>query len=840
MTNAKVDKLDIDYNINELKNEIFNCIKKGSSASVIIKNLYREGGFVNKESMLWDYKYELNTDHTSLAKTLKLICGFYNSYGGYIIYGVEETSKDKQFSPIAFDMEKIKPAQITSLLNNHIDQTIEITFSQTKIEYKNIEFDVGVIHVPQRSKKETSPAKFVKDAKTTQKTDTKEFFINDVYFRYLDSCIKAKDPEHWQFLFSERDLETVRDDKIKIILEHNLPDKKMICADFFGRKNILSLLWEWLSDPFDYTKILAGDGGKGKTSTAYRFCQEFLESPPYGFERILWLGAKEKQFSGIENNYFDLREVDFFDFNSFLLSLADNCAVDIEEIKSTSITNIKKKIHEALSMFPSLIIVDNVDSLEHKEQLQLIETCRQLGKDKVRFLITTRNRFSFSDDSCIEISGLPRDDFDKFLLANIKRYQLQPLKKKQIDNIFAATDGSPLLSQSILRLCKLGDNFDSAVADWKGKTGEDARNAALLREVQGLSYDAKRVILCIFYFDSCSKAELQQSCGLGKVKLDDVIIELNSLFLVNTPKFIENEARFSLSTTTKLLVNGMQSALAADFNKLKLSIQKSRSGLNTSGKKGNRQRIGLAISQALALMGEERESEAIKTITNELQRQPNHPDLLLAHARCIMQSKKPDYNLARTKLQSSYDNGQEKEILFDFWFNCEEQLGSISGMVEVSRNALQKQPFKEYRWFYQLANSLARRSSVRFGTDKINDLMEASLFLSKAIKDPQNKYRDDHISQSYEMHNLIWKLLESDTSISWTQSFIFMMELVEHGDLRFLIFSNSRRCIEEAEAEAKTFKAKLHIARLKETFNKAIRSLRKTNPSIVELIFKTP
>lgn len=830
--------METNYNATDLKHEVYDCIKKGASAVQILNLLYKNETFIGKESTLWDFKYELNVDHGSLAKMIKLICSFYNSYGGYIIYGVQETIKDKEFLPTTFDINNIKPAQIISLLENYIDQTIEITFSKAKITYQGQKFDIGVIHVPQRDKKQSSPAKFIKEAKKTNKSDNCEFKTGEVYFRKLDKCTKADDPEHWQFLFSERNLEKENSNEINISIEHNLPDKTMICADFFGRKKTLGLLWEWLSDPFDYTKILAGDGGKGKTSIAYRFCQEFLESPPYGFERILWISAKEKQFSGIENNYFVLRPVDFYDFNTFLTTLGENCAIELEEIESTSKQNIKRKISEALSLFPSLIVVDNVDSLEHKEQLQLIETCRQLGKEKIRFLITTRNRFSFSDDSCIEISGLEREDYNKFLQANIEKYKLHSPKKKEIDNLYSSTDGSPLLTQSILRLCRLGDNLDTAISDWKGKTGEDARHAALLREIQGLTFDAKRVILCIYYFDSCSKSELQQSCGLGKVKLDDVIIELNSLFLVNTPQFIENEARFSISTTTKLIIEGLQETLATDYKKLKLSIQKLRSGLSMPGKKGNTQRIGLAISQALALMREERENEAITTITTELQRQPKSRDLLLAHARCLIQSKKPDYETARTILQSAYENGQEKEMLFDFWFNCENNLGSTAGEIEVCRKALIIKSNKECKWSYLLAKSLVRRSSLRSGVDKVNDLMEASLYMSKSIKDSQNKNRENHILESYEMHNLIWKLLENDTSISWSQSFKLMMDIIDHGDLRFIVFENSHRCIIEAEAEARTARAKHQVSKLKEKLNNSINSLKKTNPSIRELMFQ--
>lgn len=830
--------METNYNVSDLKSHIYECIKMGSSAVEVLNLLYRNGNFIGKESMLWDFKYELNNDNNSLSKVVKLICSFYNSYGGYIIYGVQETIKDKEFQPIQFNIENIKPAQISSLLDNYVDQTIDITFTQSKINYRGKDFDIGVIHIPHRDKKKISPAKFIKAAKKTNQSDNCEFKEGDVYFRKLDRCTKAEDPEHWQFLFSERKLQTEKTNEISISLEHNLPDKKIICADFFGRKNVLSLLWEWLSDPFDYTKILAGDGGKGKTSIAYRFCQEFLESPPYGFERILWISAKEKQFSGIENKFFGLRPIDFHDFHSFLMTLGENCAVNPDEIESTSIQNIKRKISDALQFFPSLIIVDNVDSLEHKEQIQLIETCKQLGKDKSRFLITTRNRFSFSDDACIEISGLERKDYERFLEFNIEKYKISPPKKKQIDNIYISTDGSPLLTQSILRLCKLGENLDTAISDWKGKRGEDARHAALLREIQGLTFDAKRVILCIFYFDSCSKSELQQSCGLGKVKLDDVIIELNSLFLVNTPQFIENEARFSISTTTKLIIDGMQETLAADYKKLKLSIDKSRSGLSVPGKKGNTQRIGLAISQALALMREERENEAITTITTELQRQPKNSDLLLAHARCLIQSKKPDYDTARNILQSAYDSGQEKEMLFDFWFNCESKLGSIAGEIEVCRKALKIKSNKEFKWSYELAKSLVRRSSLRSGVDKVNDLIEASLYISKSIKDPQNKNRETLVSESYEMHNLIWKLLEGDTSISWSQSFEFMIDIIGHGDLRIIVFSNAHRCIIEAEAEARTIRAKHQVDKLKEKLNKTIFSLKKANPAIQELVFE--
>ncbi|AMQ41155.1 hypothetical protein AMS64_01470 [Aeromonas veronii] len=834
--------MEVSFNINDVNDHIVKCIEKGASAVEVINKIYINNTFLGKESVLWDYKSELVADDVSLSKTICQIACFHNSYGGYLIYGVQETVKDKKFSPVKCDLSKINTAQIRSLIEYYLDTPIDFTFSTTTISYDGDEFDIGVIYIPKRGINNRIPVRFIRDAKKDRKNrDSKPVFLdNEVHFRRLDTCIKAETPQDWQFLFSDRVLNQFKSNRISISVEHNLPDKKMICADFFGRKDILNMLWEWFSDPFEYTKILAGDGGKGKTSIAYKFCQEFIECPPVGFERVVWLSAKEKQFSGIENNYFDLRQIDFYDYSSFLKALSDFCAIDTDEISSTSAHNIKKKLRMALPIFPGLIIVDNIDSLAHNDQLQVVDACRQLGKDENRFLITTRNRFSYSEDACIEISGLERSDYEDFLNANATKYGLPVPKKKQIDSIYIATDGSPLLTQSILRLCKLGDNFDVAVSDWKGQAGEDARNAALQREIQGLTFDAKRVILCIFYFDSCSKSELQQACGLGKTKLNDALQELQSLFLVNAPRFIDNEDRFSISTTTKLIVDSIQDNLATDYSKLKKEIQRSRSGLNASGKKGNVKRIGFAISQALALMKEKREVEAITTITNELKRQPNNPDLLLAHARCIIQSAKPDYETARKILKSSYDNGQDKEMLFDFWYNCEGYLGSIAGEIEVSKLAISKNKFKECKWLYYLAKSLVIRSSLRSGLDKINDLMEASLYLSQAIKDPQNRNRDEQKLESNEIHNIIWRLLTSDVSISWAQSFDHVMNIIEHGDRRTNMYMNAHECIVKAEVDAKTIRAKMHIVKLKEKFNKAVELRGNMNGVLRELIFDIP
>jgi hypothetical protein len=83
----------------------------------------------------------------------------------------------------------------------------------------------------------------------------------------------------------------------------------------------------------------------------------------------------------------------------------------------------------------------------------------------------------------------------------------------------------------------------------------------------------------------------------------------------------------------------------------------------------------------------------------------------------------------------------------------------------------------------------------------------------------------------------IWQHLENDTSVSWLESFDFMIELINHGDKRSFIYKNAHRCIIEAESESKNQRQKTAIERRKNIFNKSINELVIKNKNIEPLIF---
>ena len=103
------------------------------------------------------------------------------------------------------------------------------------------------------------------------------FKRGDVVFRRIESNAVAQRPEDYDFLYSSRrppsieltPADAIDDDP----LEHNLPDRDFVCSRFVGRSDDLGDLWTWLADDFSRVRLIAGEGGLGKTSLAYRFVE---------------------------------------------------------------------------------------------------------------------------------------------------------------------------------------------------------------------------------------------------------------------------------------------------------------------------------------------------------------------------------------------------------------------------------------------------------------------------------------------------------------------------------------------------------------------------------------
>ncbi|PTB85079.1 hypothetical protein C9988_02715, partial [Pseudidiomarina aestuarii] len=522
-------------------------------------------------------------------------------------------------------------------------------------------------------------------------------------------------------------------------------------------------------------------------------------NPPKPFERLLWLSLKEKQFSPHEGRYIELSQSDFQDNESFLQCLCDHFAQVDEEIAQLSVSGLKKLLKSNMQLIPSIVVVDNVDSLEDSEQKRLIDTCRQLGCREVRFLITTRHKHGFSSDILIEVPGLPELEHAEYVDILVKRHRLQiSLNKSLYKKIHRDTDGSPLLTESVLRITKF-KSLTEALAEWKGQSGVDAREAVLKKELDSLSPNAKRTLLTLFYFNTASFSELKNVLRFGGNKLEDAIEELESLFIVNEPKIIESEKRFSISSTTSLIVSERPQSFALDFQKLK-KLVKEQNGLSTSRKKGNTRLIGAAINQSLALIKDGRIPEAVDTVQKQLNHYKSNPDLLLMKARCLISYTPGKYEEARLIIKESILKGQKKELAFDIWYQCEKELKNPLGSIECANAAIEMTNSKVDKWYEILAKSTLTRARFR-GNITIQDLIEASSAMSKSVVHSKPGYLEDRVQMLESINDRLWYELEHNPEHGWIVAADCLRNTFSDGDNRRITVDRIFTALGEAKRE---------------------------------------
>ncbi|TSK07491.1 MAG: hypothetical protein FPO08_12905 [Geobacter sp.] len=481
--------------IQTIKDKIVSFIANGTVGDEIIAALYEKEEFIPSENSLWDYKETIEDSAIGYADLTKDIACFYNSFGGYLIFGVKEEEKDKKFVPVGFDSDRIRLDVIKGNIKGFIDHEIEVVFMSCSVKSVVSKFEIGILYIPKRPKS-VAPICFKKNSPEIK---NKSFFHqNETWYRRSHACVKASKSDDFSFLFSSRDSLSISNEgggQEVQIFQHNLPDKNLICPSFIGRENILKELWEWLGDDFAYSKVLAGDGGEGKTSIAYEFARQVSRVSPCGFKSILWLTAKEKQFYGFNNQYRPMPQTDYQDVESLLQQICLNLGFLPEEVEGVDLTKLKRFCKEGLKITPSFVVVDDIDSTDQDEQKRLLETALQISDQNSRFLLTARSNLSYSSDLAINVPGLDKEDFKTFVSDFCQKVKVAIPKGADVEKLRLATDGSPLLTESIIRLIHNGYSFEKAIKDWEKKAGKDARNFVLKKEVERLSPEQKEFCL---------------------------------------------------------------------------------------------------------------------------------------------------------------------------------------------------------------------------------------------------------------------------------------------------------------------------------------------------------
>lgn len=209
------------------------------------------------------------------------------------------------------------------------------------------------------------------------------------------------------------------------------------------------------------------------------------------------LSAKKQFYTAILGKYQPTSRVDFSDLSSLLKAILGELAYAENNIEADwSVQELLEECVLALRMFPALLVIDDVDSLEPMQQQEVFQSVIQIvnqtaghaGTVPSRAILTTRLDLGAAPAQLMRVAGLDLTDFAEYVAMTAESLGV-PLKpgSPAMKHFRTVTDGSPIFAASILRLVQNGEHLEAALKKWKGSDGEEVRKFAFKRELDKLS-----------------------------------------------------------------------------------------------------------------------------------------------------------------------------------------------------------------------------------------------------------------------------------------------------------------------------------------------------------------
>ena len=232
-----------EVSLNATMAKVYALTQQGALDSRIIEALTSGGGFLARESSLWDYKREVATTSADRCELIKDIAAFHNSYGGYLLLGIAEQEDSLVFTLLGTSTGAIDEAQLRAQVKSYTGTLIQVSYAEVNVRGTGADRCVGLLYIPQRPRGEM-PVMMLKNAAIEGRKTA--FTKGDILLRAGDESRPAQERDDLPFLFSDRTMtfshgtETL-EDNATYPLPNSLPDKNIICPQFVGREEILAL-----------------------------------------------------------------------------------------------------------------------------------------------------------------------------------------------------------------------------------------------------------------------------------------------------------------------------------------------------------------------------------------------------------------------------------------------------------------------------------------------------------------------------------------------------------------------------------------------------------------------
>jgi hypothetical protein len=602
----------------------------------VVEALLPNGQPHDGETELWDYKLALpslpqkpNDDDrkkfdADLGGLMKDAIAFHNAYGGYILFGISDSGKNR----VRGVEGEFDCGDFNNRLQSYTGVNIECHCKLLPASDTPGAPNMLLLLVPRRPSG-ASPVRFQKDG--PRKPNGDRSFQKETYVRIRDQCRPAANTsEDWAFLHSPR----LPPDRISPTprrpVRSALPSRDLDLVKFVGRENSLVKLRQWLTDARSPIRLITGIGGLGKTTLGAQFAEEVVATGAADIEWVIWLTAKQQTFSALRGRLVPTGKVDFADERTLYQAVLKVLSYEMPlEEDEPSIDEVRERVADALGTYSCLLIVDDIDSLEPDDQKELVAQLHGLalltvGRDipPSRILLTSRIDQGLPETAVVKIEGLERKAFDEHVTNLCENFKIAPIRGQILDDLFTATSGSPLFAASVVRLVKLGEKPQSVIDTWRGEDGEEVREFAFKREVQRLTLGQARLLYAVLLLGETSIGDLAEILDVTPRAVRDRIAELQAYHLMATDTR-QSGASVVLAPNDLISISEIvRTHLGTNSREVEAACSRAQEKSDSSSAK-----VGLGIRRIISAWQTNRFAEAV-VLAQDLKRDfPKNPDV---------------------------------------------------------------------------------------------------------------------------------------------------------------------------------------------------------------------
>lgn len=700
------------FSIVELKVALHSLVKQGALDTRVTDLLIQEGAPLDYERQLWDYKLKQPT-HTKgqsfsqaeklvvdreWGNTVKDVVSFYNSYGGYIIFGISDSPRTIAGYEGEFDVDELNK-RVSGFTRIPIECSFRVlTISSTADSRRN----VGILLIPQRP--DADPITIMRKDGPTDSNKKPLFPKGVIFLRKEDSCCRAEEPEDFQFLTSagRRSLSFATAQPLSTpTLNNNLPPRDPSFIRFVGRQQDTVELWKWFLDAYAPLKLAAGLGGVGKTTLVREFTEDVVRTSPSGIEKVVWLSAKEAVYTAIQGKYHLASRVDFTDVSSLIKAVLRELGEPESSIDElTDQDELLEVLTHNLSLIPAFLVVDDLDSLPLDLQqeafhclLQAFTRSSAKSAKPSKCLITARLDLGASPSQLVRIRGLELPDFSQYVKDTAETIDLTlnfGVDSQLMRRFHTTTEGSPTFAAAVLRLMALGDQIENALSRWKGSDGEEVRKFAFERELNNLTDAQIRALYAASVLGECYLDELAAILNSNMAALRDTVSELRKYHLMSSGSGSAQGVSLIVPTSLQLMRDIVRKRVL-DPKRIDDECARTRS------QSASRSIVASRVTQrVVALWQAEDPKLALEVAQQAVKENPQTGDLLCLLGRAHLRMIPPNYKMAEISFREAQSFNCQRPELLQLWIEAKYGLADWKGLLDITKsNVLQKSTLSE-------------------------------------------------------------------------------------------------------------------------------------------------